>query len=180
MIKGGTGGASTRTGLLFEAKVSLEQVLLKYGYTINDDKVFYQNKHIATLLGKNKLYKKFLEKNHIDYTQIISKKLLPDEALLVNIEETKILFILELKFQEVAGSVDEKLQTCDFKNQQYKKLLSPLNIEVCYTYILNDWFKKPEYRDVLNYIESVGCHYFFNEVPLDFLKLPRDVENESE
>ena len=48
------------------------------------------------------------------------------------------MHILEIKFQEVAGSTDEKLQTCDFKIKQYRKLLSRLNIEVKYIYILND------------------------------------------
>jgi hypothetical protein len=40
------------------------------------------------------------------------------------------------------------------KKQQYTKLFKPLNIEVEYIYILNDWFHKTEYKDVLNYIGS--------------------------
>jgi hypothetical protein len=43
----------------------------------------------------------------------------------------------------VAGSVDEKLQTCDFKRKQYLKLVQPLGIKVEYVYVLNDWFKQP-------------------------------------
>ena len=70
------------------------------------------------------------------------------------------------------GSVDEKLQTCDFKKKQYKKLLSQINIDVEYIYLLSDWFKKPEYKDVLDYIISVGCSYYFNYIPLDKLNLP--------
>jgi hypothetical protein len=77
-----------------------------------------------------------------------------------------------MKFQEVAGSVDEKLQTCDFKHKQYQKLLSPLKIKVKYVYVLNDWFMKKEYEDVLKYIDSVGCYYFFNILPFHFLDLP--------
>ena len=38
--------------------------------------------------------------------------------------------------------------------KQYKRLLAPLKFEVEYIYILNNWFKKPEYRDVLAYIHS--------------------------
>ena len=96
---------------------------------------------------------------------------MPDDAILIIKDKT--LFIIEIKFQVVAGSVDEKLQTCDFKNKQYKRLLTPLKISVKYAYILNDWFKKKKYKDVLNYIKSVGCYYFFNELPLDFLGLPK-------
>lgn len=80
--------------------------------------------------------------------------------------------ILEVKFKAVAGSVDEKLQTCDFKRKQYAKLMAPLNIEVEYIYILSDWFKKPEYKDVLDYIISVGCQYYFGYLPLQKLGLP--------
>ena len=79
---------------------------------------------------------------------------------------------IEMKSQEVTGSVDEKLQTCDFKKKQYKKLMSPLNIEVEYIYILNDWFKKAQYKDTLDYVISVGCQYYFNYLPLQKLGLP--------
>ena len=69
------------------------------------------------------------------------------------------MFILEVKTQNVAGSVDEKLQTCDFKKKQYQKLLSQLNMEVQYIYILDDWFKKPQYKEKrgnLNFVNFVA------------------------
>ena len=100
----------------------------------------------------------------------ISKKLLPDEAIYVIVNNT--LFIIEMKFQKVTGSVDEKLQTCDFKKKQYRKLMAPLNIEVEYIYILNDWFRKPEYKDTLDYVISTGCQYYFHYLPLKKLGLP--------
>lgn len=95
---------------------------------------------------------------------------MPDDALLVIVRET--LFIIEVKYQQVSGSVDEKLQTCDFKRKQFQKLVMPLGLKVEYVYVLNDWFKKPEYKDVLDYISSVNCHYKFNEIPLSWLGLP--------
>jgi len=49
-----------------------------------------------------------------------------------------------MKFQKVAGSVDEKLQTCGFKKRQYTELLKPLDINVEYIYILNDWFQQDQ------------------------------------
>jgi hypothetical protein len=79
----------------------------------------------------------------------------------------KTIYIIEKKFQAGSGSVDEKLQTCDFKKKQYIKLFKPLNIKVEYYYVLNDWFRKPEYNDVFEYIESVGCKYFIEELPLE-------------
>jgi len=171
MKKGGKGGATTLTGLMFESRVTLEKVLSSLpNYKIEKDTVYFKSKKVAELYRKHKLYKNLLKPNKIDYSTIISKQLIPDEVIFIL--KNKTLYIVEIKFQKVAGSVDEKLQTCDFKNKQYQKLLAPLNISIKYTYVLSDWFKKPEYKDILNYVKSVGCYYFFNEIPLDFLDLP--------
>lgn len=171
MKKGGTGGGRTVTGLRFESRVTLEKVIASISnYKVSNDVVYFKGKKVAEFYPKNKLYKNLLQPRNIDYSKIISKRLLPDEAILILKDQT--LFIIEIKFQEVAGSVDEKLQTCDFKNKQYKKLLEPLNISVKYIYVLSDWFRNPAYKDVLNYVESVGCYYFFNELPMEFLGLP--------
>jgi hypothetical protein len=171
MIKNGLGGAKTKTGLNFESRVSLQDAFTKIqGYLVRDKEIFFNNTKVAQLFKKHDLYKLFLINKGVNYKEIISKKLLPDDAVFVISANT--LFIVEMKFQAVAGSVDEKLQTCDFKKKQYIKLLTPLKINVEYVYILNDWFKKPEYKDVLDYIKDSKCYYFFNEVPLDFFKLP--------
>ena len=91
---------------------------------------------------------------------------------IIFIVKNKALFIVEMKFQEVAGSVDEKLQTCDFKKKQYQKLFKLLDTKVEFIYILSDWFKKPEYKDTLNFISDVGCHYYFQMLPLEVIGLP--------
>lgn len=173
MIKGGIGGASTKTGLKFEERVELTTVLSGIeGYEVKNDFVYFNSKKVAQLVKKNKLYKEFLEPRGIDWNSINSKKLLPDEA--IYIFDTAELHIIEMKYQETSGSVDEKLQTCDFKKKQYIKLLNSLNIKVHYTYVLNDWYKQDCYRDVLEYIKSVDCNYFFTEIPLDYIGLPVD------
>jgi hypothetical protein len=176
MKKGGIGGAKTLTGLNFEKKVDSYQLLSKIpGYKVEKSKsragvdVFFEGKIVARCFRKNQFYK-FLEENNIDWKNIVSKRLLPDDSMLVIVRDT--LFIIEVKYQQVAGSVDEKLQTCDFKRKQYLKLVTPLGLRVEYVYILNDWFKKPQYKDVLDYIQSVNCHYKFNELPLSWLGLP--------
>jgi len=176
MIKNGTGGARTLTGLQFEGDVDLQLLLSACkGYSIKEvigkagSFVFFEEKEVARCFRKHAFYK-FLSELKIDWEKIISKKLLPDDALLVFVRDT--LFIIEVKYQQVAGSVDEKLQTCDFKRKQYSKLLRGLDIKVEYVYVLNDWFKKPEYKDVLEYINSVNCHYLFNKIPLKWLGLP--------
>ena len=176
MKTGGLGGANTLTGLNFESKVDFQKLLGEIsGYSIDKipDKagmgVFFESNLVARCFKKHDFYR-FLEESKVNWRKLLSKKLLPDDAMLVIVRET--LFIIEVKYQQVAGSVDEKLQTCDFKRKQYLKLVAQLGLKVEYVYVLNDWFKKPEYKDVLDYIHSVNCHYRFNELPLAWLGLP--------
>lgn len=170
MINKGKGGGNTITGLNFEKETDILDLLRsKKGYKVKGNIIYFQGKEVAKSFKKNALYK-FLESKKVDYKKIISKKLLPDEAIYVIVNNT--LFIIEVKFQKVAGSVDEKLQTCDFKRKQYVKLMAPLNIEVEYIYILSDWFRHPSYKDVCDYIISVGCQYYFKYLPLQKLGLP--------
>ena len=130
--------------------------------------VYQANNLVGYIFQKHDLYKNFLEKKNIDWQTRISKQLLPDDAYFSI--ETNTLFIIEKKYQEVPGSVDEKLQTCDFKKKQYEKLCAPLgNVKVEYVYVLNDWFTKKEYKDVLNYVKEKGCQYFFYQLPYQLL-----------
>lgn len=170
MINKGKGGANTKTGLVFEGKTNLTTFLnSQKNYRVANGIVYFCDKSVAHIFKKHQLYK-FIEEYKIDWKKILSKKLLPDDSIYVIIKNT--LYIIECKFQKVAGSVDEKLQTCDFKKKQYQKLFSRANIEVEYMYLLNNWFKKPQYKDVLDYIISVRCHYYFNYIPLEKLGLP--------
>ena len=171
MKKGKKGGDSTITGLRFEKKTDLKASLLRLpGYRVDGDRIFYDGKLVAVSLKGMKLYNKFLSPRGIDHAEVLSKKLLPDEALYVEGEET--LYVIEKKYQETYGSVDEKLQTCDFKRRQYIKLVKPLGIKAELIYVLNSWYKQESYRDSLEYIQESGCHYFYDAVPLSCLGLP--------
>lgn len=171
MITGGTGGANTLTGLIYEGKVDLKTFLNnQHGYLVVGSTVIYQDEEVAQIFQKYELYSEFLAPRGVDWKNCISSQLLPDNGIYVIINNT--VFIIEVKTQNTTGSVDEKLQTCDFKKKQYQKLFFPLNIEVQYVYILDDWFRKPKYKDVLDYIISVGCQYYFQYIPLQRLGLP--------
>ena len=126
----------TTTGLNFEKQVYIQ--------------------HTGINVSKNELYK-YLKKHHIKWEDYISRKLLPDEAYI----ENDTLYIYEKKFQQVQGSADEKLQTCGFKIQQFRRIAAALGLkQTYYTYILNDWFEQAQYKDVLEYIKSIpGCDY---------------------
>lgn len=179
MKEKGFGGGNTLTGLNFEREVDFQHLLAaKPGYELKTipgkagKGVFFKGELVARCFRKNEFYK-YLDENDVDWHSQLSKKLLPDDALLVIVRET--LFIIEVKYQQVEGSVDEKLQTCDFKRKQYLKLVVGLGLKVEYVYVLNDWFKDPRYKDVLSYINSVNCHYKFGSLPLAWLGLPDPV-----
>ncbi len=174
MKLGGIGGGNTKTGLVFEGKADFLTLLENAkGYSIKKAvigyDVLFNNFCVAHTYKKHDLYK-FLESVGVQWEKIISKKLLPDDAIYVIKENT--IFIIEIKHQSVEGSVDEKLQTCDFKRKQYQKLFSELNYEVEYVYVLDNWFRDEKYRDVLDYIISVGCKYYFEYLPLHKIGLP--------
>lgn len=167
----GGGNRTNINGLKFEQETSLNDALLNLkGYSINGIKVLYNNKEIGLSVPQTKLYTKFLKEKGINYKDYVSKQYRPDEALYLY--STNTIYIIEKKFQHGSGSVDEKLQTCDFKKYIFTKLLAPLNINVEYIYVLNDWFKKDCYTDVLKYITSKNCYYYYNEIPLTKLPLP--------
>ena len=178
MIKGGTGGGNTTTGLRFEQRTDIRQIFENIeGYSIIEStnrtgyEIWFNHEKLAYCFKKRELYR-FLEQEPycVNWQEHLSKRLEPDNALFVIVRDT--LFIIEIKFQQVSGSVDEKLQTCDFKRKQYSKLVRDLGWRVEYVYVLNDWFRDPVYRDTLDYIHSMNCHYLFNEVPLAGLGLP--------
>ncbi len=164
------GGAQTNiNGLRFEAEMSLEDVLQEAGYKVINKEVYDNNKFIGLSVSKHSLYEYFLIPKGIDYKKYNSVKWLPDECF-VNYK-TRIGYIIEKKFQNSPGSVDEKLAACDFKRREYLKLFSLLDYDVEYIYVFNDWFKQPKYKDVLAYIRAVGCYYYFDEIPLSCIGL---------
>lgn len=164
MTKDGTGGANTnKNGLSNEKKQDLSLAVsnnnIDYDWWEKGLKIHQMTKDI-TITQKHKFLDYILHKWDINWNTYLSKKLLADNVLIDH--NLKKIYIIEIKYQEGAGSVDEKLQTVDFKSKQYKKLLKDSGYLVNYYYILNDWFKKGGYKDSLEYIESVGSKYFWD------------------
>lgn len=164
------GGALTNAhGLHFEQTTSLNEALFAHGYKVLNDGAVYNSNGVFMGYSRSKRnFIRFLADKKIDLS-VNSNTLLPDDAF-INMHN-KVVYIIEKKFQSVSGSVDEKLQTCLYKKQQYYNLVSQIRFEVAYTYVLNDWFNQNKYRDVLDFIKNMGCYYFFNEIPLYFLGL---------
>lgn len=173
MKKGGTGGNHTTTGAMFEQLAEIKNTLAESGYTVkeNDNQIANVYDKNGDLVGycfkKHQLYD-FLNTNYgINWKEKISGKLLPDNCFF-NVK-TGELFVIECKYQSGGGSVDEKPQTCGFKLRQFKKLCENTDINVSYSYIFNDWYHDKKYTDMLDYIKETGCHYFFNNISVNFL-----------
>lgn len=171
MIEGGIGGNSTTTGLEFERSTDLATALTEAGFDVSHGRVSLRGVEVGRLVGKNALYA-FLEELGVNWRERVSAKLLPDEAFYA--AHTRVLTVVEKKWQQVAGSVDEKLQTSGFKMRQYRRLFEGTGIEVRYQYVLNDWFSASRYLDVLEYIRESGADYHFSVVPLESLGLPAE------
>jgi hypothetical protein len=170
MKKDNFGYGNTQTGLIFEGKTDLATFLASQtGYSVQDQDVYYNGELVANIFKKQSFYK-FLEKNDIDWRQILSSKLRPNDCIYVANRNT--IYIIECKSQRVIPSVNRKLQMCDFKRKQYQKLLSRLNIKVEYIYLLNHWFKDKKYKDTLDYVLNMSCRYYFEYIPLVNLGLP--------
>jgi hypothetical protein len=71
MKKDGIGGNTTITGLFFEARVDLRNVIKQVsGYEVVGGDVFFQDKKVAALYQKHNLYKNLLKPHKIDWTKL--------------------------------------------------------------------------------------------------------------
>ena len=137
----GAGGSNTnKNGLEFERNVDLKKnyTILSTKNKINKIKFNGTDTHFIEV-PKKKLQKYMKSKNKMNTTITIAHGCKePDEAYID--ENKKIIFIIEKKFQQVGGSVCEKLQTAVFKREHYRGLFPEYTIE--YIYCLSDWFIK--------------------------------------
>lgn len=164
--KFGGGSKTNINGLHFEQTTSLNDALLNAGFTIKDYyNVYYNNRLIGYSINKAKFSNVFLRNRGLDYKKYNSKRWDPDEAF-VN-ELNKTVYIIEKKFQQQSGSVDEKLATFPFKTHEYKKLLVPINYKLVYIYLLSEeWFSADTYKDYYDYMDLLNCPYYFDTLPL--------------
>ncbi len=168
------GGQQTNiNGLRFERKTDIKEAVIDNDELelLNDNEVYKDELLLGYVFKGHEFYRFFDKKYEVDLRNVLSKKLLPDNCF-YNVLQSR-LYIVENKYQESAGSVDEKIQTFNFKRRQYIKMMlaveevSDTKIDVDYIYVLNNWFKKSEYNDILREIRESGCNYYFEELPLN-------------
>jgi hypothetical protein len=157
----GAGGAKTnKNGLPYEELTELKE----------DDR--YKNKETIKIEKKNlnkvqidnqefmKLSKGELKgymKHHKKFNIKSEKTLQPDECYVD--EVNKIINIIEKKFQQCAGSVDEKIQTGPFKIWFYKEQYPDYEIRYCYC--LSDWFRSDKYKPEMRFLKEYNIEVFW-------------------
>ena len=123
----GGGNQTNINGLGFEQETTLADALMEAGFLLTPTNMIYLGKeNIGKLTQKNHLYKDFLEPLGVNWKDYLSKRMLPDDCF-VNYRN-KTVYIIEKKFQSSAGSVDEKLQTCDFNLKKMALLKNMISL----------------------------------------------------
>jgi len=183
MKKGGIGGSHTaREGSSFEIQV--DEILMNDLNRIGYNEVSIQRLsgeggpiHGRTLQGqlgdkieiyyKSGIYRLFFEPKGIDYKNHFSARLEPDIAIYSEKEQT--LTIVEIKQMTAAGSVAEKLQTCDYKRFYYESLSATLSIKIAISWVLGEYFKVKEnqFQSIYEYMLSKGSNYYFGYLPVE-------------
>ena len=126
-----SGRPTMKNGLKFENKTKLSDLLDKHpSFYVDVNKVYFNNEEVGLIVSQNKLYK-WLDEVNPNWKNLTNKTLNPDEALFNKTNNT--LYIIEKKYQETEGSVDEKLQTFHFKIWFYEKITKQvlLNLAIC-------------------------------------------------
>ena len=178
--KGNIHGGENQTninGFNFEKKVSLKQAIRKHPQLSlkKGNKVYKGEKFIGLIFeakgNQNNSFYAFLKSEFgINGKEEISKTINPD----------KRFYVIECKYQERTGSVDEKLQTFVFKKAVLNYLLfkdrKAEGVDLEYFYVLNKKHfgqktknGKEKYHEVFKFIRENGSNYYFDIIPLSKL-----------
>lgn len=153
----GAGGSNTnKNGLPYELLTDLNteyELISKNKYS---EIVEFKNSNKLFIKSDKSKFFKYMKKNINTKIPKAHGCKQPDECYID--EKNKIIFILEKKFQQVGGSVCEKIQTPDFKKWQYSRTF--LEYEIVYIYCLSDWFRN-NCKAELEYLEYKKIPYFW-------------------
>jgi hypothetical protein len=144
----GAGGKQTNiNGKQWETVTSNEFNLSHFGFKpCNGYLVMEKNDTTITYFSQGQLKRFFLNK----YGLIIYRN--PDEAYLIQKNGKMVLKILEKKFQNVDGSVEDKLLSGNQIKREYMISLESLNIDVSYAYCISGFLEKKIKSNKLKFV----------------------------
>lgn len=182
MIKGGIGGANTnKTGLKFEKDTDFSELVdLLPQYDVREiifhDKkatkgfeVYRGNDLVGKIMPQYRFYD-FLAEIGIKNTN--SKQWKPDEVF-INFENHTV-YIVEKKWQETEGSVDEKLLGFGNKRRLYQRLLDKAAVPFSVQFIFvgnSSFFGKDKYRDSFEMLRGDGVKIMLDKYDMAFFGL---------
>lgn len=155
MIAGGTGGANTKTGAIFEMETDLRENLINAGIDLS-----------KVVFCKQRDFPKMMKSHNFDMTENFGKEFWPDEAFIYDNQ----LFVIEKKYQCVNGSVDEKIQTGPYKRIIYDVCARAIGLKKStYMYLLKDEaFNRPKYTiHQIPYLKQNNIPVYFDNFPID-------------
>jgi len=167
----GAGGKNTNiNGKNFEKKISLVPYLMKNDF---ERKVLTKRSYYLELGVGNMRMKYFQQSSFRHYmkkTYSESMIRVPDEVVILERDGSKpILFVIEIKNQNVEGSVETKLWACDGLKYEYEFLYSEI-FDVNYCIVVNDFYKmkfldkeNKRYGALLSYYGKRDIRLFFGE-----------------
>lgn len=157
----GAGGANTnKNGLPYESMTDLQDEYTIIEKQPNCDIIqFSGNENKYKVSKQSNVFKTMDEYRDKNITKAHGCKN-PDECLIDY--RNKKMFIIEKKFQNVGGSVCEKIQTPDFKIWQYNRTFP--TYEIIYIYCLSDWFKE-NCKAELEYLKYKKISVFWGNSP---------------
>ena len=172
MKPGGTGGAKTTSGKIWETKSNPIKQFYDKGFQIKDHEIYKNQELYCLYYYQDTLRTIYLREKGIDMYNSVSAKLKPDVCLI----KRNNCLIIEQKFQKIAGSVDEKFASIDFKLKQYRKIFKETDIKNINIWFLvnRSWFVHTRYTDVFTYVRDQGGQVYFDKIPIkdmtDFLE----------
>lgn len=182
MKKGGTGGANTnKTGLKFEKDTDFSELVDKLGnYEVKE--IVFSDKKVTrgfevyrgdTLIGKIMSQYRFYDfLSDIGVENTNSKQWKPDEVF-INFENHTV-YIVEKKWQETEGSVDEKLLGFGNKRRIYQRLLDKAEKPFAVQFIFvgnSNFFGKDKYRDSFEMLRGDGIKIMLDEYDMAYFGL---------
>ena len=167
---------ATNNGRMFEEEKNLKDYFIRHNFDVVADKdygfsVFRKGEDTTniSLLIKTELYAFLKDTTDFEtYKGITSRRNDPDTVVVVG----NVIHIIEMKYQSEGHDTQYALLPyCDFKKRQYQKLVSGTPYRIKYHFLLSDNMNNPKNKDVFEYIEDVGCDYYFGEIPLSVFGL---------
>ena len=139
------GATANKNGSKFEKKVSLTKILTEEGYYVktigNNSKRTYLYKETTDENGDTTKFYFFKQRMLQHYLKSVYPKdevyskleKIPDEVVLIEKGDKRVLNIIEVKWQTVAGSVAEKINGAQILKETYEYLFTSFaSVRLCY------------------------------------------------